>query len=92
MTKIFEPILQSALIYIDDILLFSKDVMAHKALLTTFQSIVESYGIMLFEKKSSLAQSDIDFLGMRFKDGRYQPGPHIAEELLKFSDKDLSIK
>ncbi|XP_057984608.1 uncharacterized protein LOC131169402 [Hevea brasiliensis] len=92
MKKIFDPILQSVLIYIDDILLFSKDVMAHKALLTTFQSIVESYGIMLSEKKSSLAQSDIDFLGMRFKDGRYQPGPHIAEELLKFSDKDLSIK
>ncbi len=80
MTKIFEPILHSALIYIDDILLFSKDVMTHKALLTTFQSIVESYGIMLSEKKSSLAQFDIDFLRMRFKDGKYQSGPHIAEK------------
>ncbi|XP_057999325.1 uncharacterized protein LOC131178385 [Hevea brasiliensis] len=91
MTRIFEPILHSALIYIDDILLFSKDVTAHRTLLSTFQQLVNSYGIMLSEKKSSLAQTDIDFLGMKFKDGKYQPVPHIAEELLKFPDKDLTL-
>ncbi|XP_058005346.1 uncharacterized protein LOC131181332 [Hevea brasiliensis] len=92
MTRIFEPILHSALIYIDDILLFSKDVTAHKELLSTFQHLVDSYGIMLSEKKSSLAQTDINFLGMKFKNGKCQPGPHIAEELLKFPDKDFSVK
>ncbi|XP_057989380.1 uncharacterized protein LOC131172506 [Hevea brasiliensis] len=92
MTRIFEPFLHSALIYIDDILLFSKDVTAHRTLLLTFQQLVDSYGIMLSEKKSSLAQTDIDFLGMKLKDGKYQPGPHIAEELLKFPDKNLIVK
>ncbi len=92
MTSIFESIIHSALIYIDDILLFSKDVPTHKKLLSTFQSIVESYGIMLSKKKNSLAQKDIDFLGMHFKKGKYQPGLYIAEELLKFPDKDLTTK
>ncbi|WVY94485.1 hypothetical protein V8G54_033573 [Vigna mungo] len=32
MTKIFEPILENAIIYIDDILLFSKDIVTHKRL------------------------------------------------------------
>ncbi|WVZ08580.1 hypothetical protein V8G54_021926 [Vigna mungo] len=62
MTKIFEPILENAIIYIDDILLFSKDI------------------------------SEIDFLGMHFSKGFYQPQKHIAEELLKFPDHSLTTK
>ena len=36
---------------------------------------------MLLEKKSHLAQTQIDFLGMYFSQGRYNPGPHITQEL-----------
>ncbi len=66
MVRIFEPILHSALIYIDDILLFSKDSSTHKQLLAQFHSLVQHYGIMSSEKKSYLAQTDIEFLGMKF--------------------------
>lgn len=92
MMRIFEPILYSALIYIDDILLFSKDVQSHTELLTQFHSLVEQYSIMLSEKKSTIGISSIEFLGMQFKDGHYVPSPHIAQELLKFPDKDFTVK
>ena len=47
---------------------------------------------MLSEKKNSIAKESIDFLGMVIKDGHYQPGPHIATELLKFPDTHLNKK
>ncbi|KAL5753113.1 hypothetical protein ACOSQ2_023620 [Xanthoceras sorbifolium] len=45
---------------------------------------------MLSEKKSFIAQQEIDFLGMHISHGTYSPGPHIAHELLKFPDSQLS--
>ncbi|KAH9780711.1 hypothetical protein KPL71_008183 [Citrus sinensis] len=73
MTKIFSPILQHALVYIDDILLFSSDHESHQKLLLDFFHIVQAHGIMLSEKKSSIGKESIDFLGMVIKDGQYQP-------------------
>lgn len=92
MIKIFEPILHHALIYIDDVLLFSKDHDSYQQLLSHFLEIVETYGIMLSEKKSILGQNTITFLGMTLKDGYYSPGPHIAQELIHFPDEHLSKK
>ena len=60
MTKIFEPILRHTLVYIDDILLFSKDHVTHQKLLDHFLALVESHGIMLSEKKSTLGHSVIE--------------------------------
>ncbi|KAG8493395.1 hypothetical protein CXB51_010802 [Gossypium anomalum] len=92
MTRIFHPIMENALVYIDDILLYSKDEEFHVLLLQQFHSLVVKYGIMLSEKKMNINKSEINFFGMDIKDGRYQPQPHIAQELLKFPDKNLSQK
>jgi len=92
MTRIFEPLLENAIIYIDDILLFSKDQQSHQRLLQQFVSLADRYGIMLSEKKIHLAKTSIDFLGMNFSQGAYQPQPHIAQELLNFPNDHLSIK
>ncbi|KAH9769449.1 hypothetical protein KPL71_012007 [Citrus sinensis] len=73
MTKIFSPNLHHALVYIDDILLFSTDHESHQKLLLDFFHIVQAHGIMLSEKKSSIGKESIDFLGMVIKDGPYQP-------------------
>ncbi|KAH9734711.1 hypothetical protein KPL71_017470 [Citrus sinensis] len=48
--------------------------------------------IMLSKKKSSIAKESIDFLSMVITNGHYQPGPHIATELLKFPDTNLTKK
>ena len=88
--KIFQPILYSALIYIDDILLFSGTQNEHRHLLNQFFDIIQSHGIMLSAKKSTIATHNIEFLRMTIKDGHYQPGKHIAQELIHFPDQNLS--
>ncbi|KAK4383784.1 polyprotein [Sesamum angolense] len=92
MIKIFEPILHTTLIYIDEILLYTQDQPTHEKLLQQFYDIVQAYGVMLSDKKSFIGQPNIDFLGMKFIDGRYQPGPHITQELLKFPEENLTTK
>ena len=62
MVTLFQPLLINALIYVDDILLFSKDEESHAKLLTKFYNLVKSQGIMLSEKKMVIGQSSIDFL------------------------------
>ncbi|KAH9671252.1 hypothetical protein KPL70_017291 [Citrus sinensis] len=64
----------------------------HRQLLTQFYDIVQSHGIMLSVKKSTIATENIEFLCMIIKDGHYQPGTHIAQELLHFPDQQLSKK
>ena len=64
MVKIFSPILHHALVYIDDILLFSTNHQTHQKLLSDFFDIVQAHGIMLYEKKSSIGNESINFLGM----------------------------
>lgn len=92
MPQIFEPILHSALIYIDDILLFSKEHEALMGLFSMFHQLMEKYGIMLSARKSILGSTTVEFLGIILKDGKYLPGPHIAQELLNFPDQQLSRK
>ncbi|KAH9780656.1 hypothetical protein KPL71_008160 [Citrus sinensis] len=48
------------------------------------------HGIMLSAKKSTIATDNIEFLGMIIKNGHYQPGTHIAQELLHFPDQHFS--
>ena len=88
--QIFQPILHSALIYINDILLFSGTQDEHRHLLNQFFNIIQSHGIMLSAKKSTLATHKIEFLGMTIKDGHYQSGKHIAQELIHFPDQHFS--
>jgi len=90
--KVFEPMLQSTLIYIDDVLLFSKDEDSHATLLKQFAEIVHYHDIMLSESKMFICQKEIEFLGMGFADGAYTPDTHIAEELQKFPDGPLTRK
>jgi hypothetical protein len=84
--------LQSALIYIDDVLLFSKDEDSHAPLLKQFAKIVHHHVIMLSESKMLICQKEIEFLGMVFVDGACTPDTHIAEEIQKFPDGPLTRK
>ena len=51
MVKLFQLLLANALIYVDDILLFSKYAESHEGLLIEFYNLMKSEGIMLSEKK-----------------------------------------
>ena len=87
MVTLFQPLLNNALIYVDDILLFSKDEESYEKLLTEFYNLVKSQGIMLSEKKIVVGQSSIDFLGVNIPDGKYILQPHVAAFLGQFLDK-----
>ena len=92
MVKIFQLILHSALVYIDDILLFSKDEEGHKKLLQQFHKICDSYGVMLSAKKSQIGTREVDFLGMHFKERKHVPQPHLVENLPSFPDENMTVK
>ena len=47
---------------------------------------------MLSEKKCTVITTSIEFLGMKITDGTYQPGAHLAEELKRFPEANLSVK
>lgn len=47
---------------------------------------------MLLEAKMQVFQTEIEFLRMILKDGRYKPSPYIVVELECFPDKDLLKK
>ena len=79
MEKIFQPILHTALVYIDDILLFSEDESQYFILLEQFY--LHNHGIILSKKKIILGVNKIDFLGMHLEDGFYLPQPQIALEI-----------
>lgn len=72
-TRIFAPLKRNALIYINDILLFSKTEKEHVKLLMEFHKIVKDHGIMLLKKKMILNVDSIDFLGMKISKGTYVP-------------------
>ena len=92
MTKVFESLFNSALIYIDDILLFSLDEDSHKQLLEKFYKICDKYGVMLSTRKSHIGTAELDFLGMNFAQGRYVPQPQIDEKLPRYLDENMSSK
>ncbi|XP_042505597.1 uncharacterized protein LOC122082186 [Macadamia integrifolia] len=78
------------LLYIDDILLFSKDETDHLHLLRQFHQIIQDYGIMLSLKKMQINVSTIDFLRVTISKGQYNLQPHIATSLQLFPDGPLT--
>ena len=92
MVMLFQPLLANALIYVDDILLFSKDEESHAKLLIEFYNLVKSQGIMLLEKKMVIEQSSINFLGVNISDGKNTLLPRIASSLAEFPDKLTNAK
>ncbi|GKD40283.1 hypothetical protein Tco_1260490 [Tanacetum coccineum] len=59
---------------------------------TAFCIPVPKYEILLSEKKMEVGVTTIQFLGMEISDRKYQPQPHVAQELLKFPDELSSQK
>ena len=50
---------------------------------------MKKYDIILFQKKITIAQTEVEFLGMHLNKCTYYLGLHITKELLKFPEKDF---
>lgn len=82
------------LVYIDDLLVFSKDVHEHEKHLEVFYNFVYNRGLVLSASpdKFVIAQTKIDYLGLQISQGKFQLQPHILQCSSKFLDKLPDIK
>ena len=75
------------MIYIDDILVFSKTIEQHKDdVLAVTQRCID-YGIILGKNKCIYAEQEIEFLGLEIKVGQIILQKYILEKTKKFSEK-----
>ena len=73
--------------YIDDILVHSPDIHTHLENLEIFLKEVQQHGIVLSERKMSLFQENMDFLGINVANGAIQMQPHVLTKLTQFPDE-----
>ena len=69
MDNIFKQVSDFCVVYIDDILVFSKTKEEHLNHLYEVVKLIVQHGIILGEKKVFLALEEIDFLGIHIKNG-----------------------
>ena len=87
MDNIFKDLNHCCLVYIDDILVFSKTIEQHKddALAITRRCI--DHGIILGKSKCIYAEQEIEFLGLEIKAGQIILQKHILEKIENFPEK-----
>nr|KAJ0189911.1 hypothetical protein LSAT_V11C800453960 [Lactuca sativa] len=90
--SIFQRHMQNALrglegfctVYVDDIMIFSKNEQEHYVHVTQVLRTILKYGIILSKKKSHLFKTKINFLGLEINEGTHCPQKHILEHLHDF--------
>ena len=92
MDNIFKQVADFCVVYIDNILVFSKTREEHMNHLYEVVKLIVEHGIILGEKKVFLVQDEVDFLGINIKDGVVKLQPHVLEKIWKFPDKILDAK
>jgi predicted FMN-binding regulatory protein PaiB len=86
MQNIFNENQEFVLVYIDDLLIFSKTYKEHIAHLDVFFRKVEQNGLILSKKKIEICKEKINFLGHEIEKGKIYLQDHIAKKILQFSD------
>ena len=79
-------------VYIDDILVFSRNEEDHAKHLAVMLKICEDNGLILSPSKMKVAVPKIDFLGVIIGDGSIQLQPHIIKKIVDFDEESLKTK
>ena len=79
-------------VYIDDILILSDDINMHLKHLEIFTDLCLKHGLALSERKTSLIQNAIDFLGMKIDGKGIELQSHILEKITSFPNKLIDKK
>ena len=85
MNGIFNPFSKFCIVYIDDVLIFSKSIYEHWKYLNSFLSIIKINGLVVSSPKIKLFQTKIRFLGYNIYEGKISP----IDRVIKFADKFL---
>ena len=74
-------------VYMDDILVFSKNKKKHIGHLQIVLKKFKEHGIIISKSKMQLFQQTIEFLGVIIGNGKILLQSHISEKILTFPDK-----
>jgi hypothetical protein len=86
MNDILNPFSHFAIVYIDDVLIYSKSINEHWKHLNSFLDIIKTNGLVVSTKKIKLFQTKIRFLGFDISEGQIRPIDRAIELASKFSD------
>jgi hypothetical protein len=70
------------LVYIDDLLIFSKSYKGRIDHLEIFFRKVEQHGLIISNRKIEICKEKINFLGHEISDGKIHLQDHIANKIL----------
>ncbi|GKB66241.1 ORFIII-like polyprotein [Tanacetum coccineum] len=79
-------------VYIDDILVFSKNEKEHVKHLEKMLKICEDNGLVLSPTKMKIAVSTVDFLGAVIGEGTIKLQPHIIKKIVNFNEEELKTR
>ena len=85
MNEIFNPFSSFAIVYIDDVLIFSESLNQHKKHLRAFIQTVKLNGLVVLAPKIKLFQTRVRFLGFDIHHGVIKP----IDRAIQFADKFL---
>ena len=89
MNEIFNPFSSHAIVYIDDVLIFSKSLDQHKKHLWAFLHTVKLNGLVVSTPKIKLFQTKVRFLGFDIYHGVIKPIDKSIQFAEKFPDQIL---
>nr|AWA81915.1 replicase [Sweet potato vein clearing virus] len=75
--------LENCIVYIDDILLYSKTKDEHETLLKKFYYIAKEAGVSLSEKKAIIGVNQIEFLGIEIDKSGVKMQNHIVTKIIQ---------
>jgi hypothetical protein len=86
MNDILNPFSHFAIVYIDDVIIYSKSIDEHWKHLNSFLEIIKTNGLVISAKKIKLFQTKIRFLGFDISEGQIRPIDRAIEFASKFPD------
>ena len=89
MNEIFNSFNKFCIIYIDDVLIFSKSIEEHWKHLNVFLDIIKLNGLVVSSPKIKLFQTKIRFLGYNIYQGKISPIDRVIKFANKFFDEIL---
>lgn len=92
MDSIFEKHRKFVIVYIDDILVFSKSKEEHISHLKIVFSEFLNHGIIISKKKMEIGKKFIKFLGAEIGQGKIKLQAHISQKILGFPEKLEELK
>ena len=75
-----------ALVFIDDILVCSKNIQDHIKHLKSFYDLVYKHGLVLSQRKMETGKTEIDFLGFKIEKGLVILQKHVLSVFSHFHD------